>query len=123
MVDDDGDFQAVVREWICARYEHVALSDGEGLEELLESLAPDLLILDVRMPGLDGFKLCKRLRADERYAELPVLFLTACKEDADFLSNLEAGGTAYLTKPVARKDLLRVMGELTALSGAGARTS
>jgi CheY-like chemotaxis protein len=111
MVDDDGEFQSIVRKWLSPRYEHWGLTDGADLLEYLESAEPDLVILDVRMPGLDGFQLCKLMRADQRFAHLPILFLTGCKEDEDFIKNLDSGGTAYLTKPVDRKDLLATINE------------
>ncbi|MBI4249729.1 MAG: response regulator [Elusimicrobia bacterium] len=112
MVEDDSDFQAVVRGWISKRYDHIGLPHGGDLMEELESIEPDLVILDVRMPGPDGFKLCSRIRADRRFAHIPILFLTGCKDDEDFIKNLNVGGTAYLTKPVARKRLLSALNEL-----------
>src|SRR5438309_11704057 len=99
MVDDDNDFQVIVRKWLSPRYDHLGLTSGADLTEYLEAAEPDLVILDVRMPGPDGFQLCRRIRSDSRFCDLPVLFLTGCKEDEDFIKNLNAGGTAYLTKP------------------------
>jgi DNA-binding response OmpR family regulator len=89
-------------------------NDGETLLDEVNSLEPDIFIFDVRLPGIDGFKLCRRLRAIQRLASVPILFLTSCKEDADFVKHLDAGGTAFLNKPVERKDLLVVMKELLA---------
>ena len=113
MVDDDEDFQTIVRGWLSSRYEHVGLSDGEELLDEIDALQPDLVMLDVRMPGEDGFALCRRIRSDRRFGGVPVLFLTGCKEDEDFIKNLDAGGTAFLTKPIERKRLLDMIGELT----------
>jgi CheY-like chemotaxis protein len=112
MVDDDSDFQDIVRKWLSPRYDHWGLINGADLLENLEASQPDLVILDVRMPGPDGFELCRRIRSDGRFAHLPILFLTGCKEDEDFIKNLDVGGTAYLTKPVERKDLLAMVQEL-----------
>ena len=112
MVDDGNDFQTIVRKWLSPRYDHLGLTSGADLKEYLEAADPDLVIMDVRMPGPDGFQLCKRIRADNRFADLPILFLTGCKEDADFLKNLDVGGTAYLTKPIERKQLLAMIQEL-----------
>ncbi len=112
MVDDDADFQTIVREWLQDSYEHVGLADGEELINEIDGLEPSLVILDVRMPGADGFKLCEQIRSDRRFSHLPVLFLTGSKGDEDFMKNLSVGGTAYLTKPVARKKLLATIKEL-----------
>jgi DNA-binding response OmpR family regulator len=112
MLDDDADFQTIVGGWLAPRYEHVALKEGEDIVAQLAALDPDLLILDVRMPGANGFDLCARVRADGRFYSLPILFLTGAKEGQDFVLNLKAGGTALLMKPVAKKRLLAVLREL-----------
>lgn len=112
MVDDEPDFHTVVRDWISPRYEHWGLTNGTDLLEEMEAIEPDLVILDVRMPGPDGFELCRRIRSDRRFAHIPILFLTGCKADEDFIKNLDVGGTAYLTKPIDRKDLLTMLSEL-----------
>lgn len=114
MVDDDRDFQTIVRGWLTPRYDLLSLSNGDGLIEDLAAVDPQLLLLDVRMPGPDGFKLCAGVRARPRFIGLPILFLTGCSEDEDFVKNLDAGGTAFLTKPVARKRLLWTIRELLA---------
>ena len=112
MVDDDYDFQTIVRGWISPHYEHVGLSNGEDVVEELAGLEPKLIILDVCMPGPDGFKLCGLIRADRRFTDIPILFLTGRAEDADFIKHLDVGGTAYLTKPVERNRLLTMLREL-----------
>lgn len=112
MVDDEPDFLTIARTWLEPKYETISLTDGHDLLNQLEAHEPDLLILDVRLPGLDGFKLCRRIRADRRFQSLPVLFLTASHSDLDFFRNLEVGGTSYLTKPVSRKELLARVQEL-----------
>lgn len=117
MVDDDADFHEVVRCWLFPRYELISLFNGHELMQELAAVGPVLAILDVRLPGLDGFELCARIRADQRYARLPILFLTGCRDDEDFIRNLKVGGTAYLNKPIARKQLLSVIGELVTAQG------
>lgn len=106
MVDDDRDFQLILRGWLAPRYDTISLSDGDELLEETELSEPDLIILDVSLPGLDGFRLCKRLRERSRFASVPVLFLTGFDTNEDFLKSLEVGGSAFLTKPVKRSTLL-----------------
>jgi CheY-like chemotaxis protein len=113
MVDDEKEFLALVERWALPEFDFVGLTDGEELLEELEGLEPDLLVLDVRMPGLDGFELCRRVRADGRFRELPVLFLTGSRDDEDFLKNLQVGGSAFLSKPVGRRPLLAILREMT----------
>lgn len=78
----------------------------EGFERgnpLIQRLAtppkPDLILLDVMMPEMDGFEVCRSIRKMEGFKEVPILFLTAKNQDRDYLHGLSAGGTAYLEKP------------------------
>jgi CheY-like chemotaxis protein len=83
-----------------AGYEVHEASDGaEGLEKA-EHLRPDVIFLDVRMPGLDGYAVCAGLKANPATQRIPVIFLTAVEDVALHRRVREAGGTACLTKPV-----------------------
>lgn len=113
MVDDEKDFLSVVRLWAEPDFEFVGIADPQELFEELDARKPDLLVLDVVMPGPGGFQLCRAVRSDPRFADLPVLFLTGSRKDEDFLRNMEVGGTAYATKPVGRRTLLGLFRELT----------
>ncbi|MDE2491842.1 MAG: response regulator [Elusimicrobia bacterium] len=106
MVDDEPDFVRVVRSWAEPRYSFVGLSRGAELLPRMEKERPGLVVLDVYMPDVDGFELCRRIRDDPRYRDVPVLFLTGSADGDDFLRNMEAGGNGYLTKPVDRAKLL-----------------
>lgn len=86
----------------------------------LEAVEPDLVLLDVRMPDVNGYQLCRAVRADPRWAELPVLFLTARSEPADVIAGFEAGGDDFVVKPVAGPELLaRVENRLARLGHDG----
>ncbi|UPT75154.1 MAG: response regulator [Elusimicrobiota bacterium] len=113
LVDDDGDFSSLLKDWLLPRYDVVVLPRGDDLLDEMIVVEPDLVVLDVSMPGPDGFTLCRRVRAEPRFAETPVLFLTSSNRAADFVDNLDAGGSAYVVKPVERRSLLaRVAGLL-----------
>lgn len=115
VVEDDPDYQQVLKAWLSGRYEVIRLRDGEELKDQLDIRQPDLLILDVNLPGQDGFRLCDRLRADARFSRLPIIFLTGMRRREDFLKHLEVGGSAFLSKPIERVALLtevaRFLGE------------
>jgi DNA-binding response OmpR family regulator len=94
-------------------YEVVGASDGEGaLEQALERV-PDLAVLDVSMPKLDGYEVAQRLRAHEGTKEVPIIFLTARAQKSDVARGLGAGASDYVTKPFSTADLrLRVQAAL-----------
>ncbi|MBI3289760.1 MAG: response regulator, partial [Elusimicrobia bacterium] len=83
MVDDEPDFQTVIHAWLTPEYDHCALKDGEELAGALRAGVPDLVILDLHLPGADGFELCRRLRATAGLESVPVLFLTGSHEIKD----------------------------------------
>lgn len=123
-VEDNRDYQAVIREWLLPRYDVVTYDDGEAFLDDIQELEPDLIMLDVRLPGPDGFKLCRRIRSDERLREVPILFLTSCEDDETYIAHLDAGGAGFVTKPIDKKRLLAAIGGLIdgsriALKGGG----
>ncbi len=81
-----------------------ATGDG-GLETVLREL-PQLVLLDRMLPGLDGLEVCRRLRAHETSAEIPVIMLTAKTEEQDIIQGLDAGANDYVTKPFSKDVLL-----------------
>jgi len=80
--------------------------NGEDALRIAADGRPDLILLDVLMPGADGFTVCTRLKADSRTAEIPVIFLSAAMETEDKLRGLAAGGADYITKPFSEQEIL-----------------
>ncbi|MAS36134.1 MAG: DNA-binding response regulator [Anaerolineaceae bacterium] len=80
-------------------------SSGTQAMALLEQRIPDLLILDIIMPGVDGITVCRKLRADSRYTALPILFLTAKGSTDDIVDGLDAGADDYVVKPFELAEL------------------
>ncbi|MDR1126219.1 MAG: response regulator [Deltaproteobacteria bacterium] len=104
IVDDDQRLQDVVREFLeNYNYEIHSLGSGSVLAQALEEIGPDILLLDVMLPGEDGFTLLRELRAHSR---LPVIMLTACGGDIDRITGLEIGADDYLPKPFNPRELL-----------------
>lgn len=81
-------------------YEIVTAADGEEALATARQQTPDLILLDVMMPKLDGFEVCRRLRADPSFPFTPIIMVTAMADSKDIVAGLEAGGDEYLTKPV-----------------------
>ncbi len=87
-------------------YEVVLANDGVEALEAFQRAHPDCVLLDVRMPGLDGFAVCTRLRALPEGGDVPIVFLTALRDVDTFDQALRAGGDDFLTKPVRPTELL-----------------
>ena len=83
----------------------VATSGEKGLEIAARSL-PDLILLDVMMPGIDGFETCRRLKSEETTRDIPVIFLTALDEMSNVEEGFEAGGVDYVRKPFEKEEVL-----------------
>lgn len=81
-------------------YEVVTAADGEEGLTAARQQSPDLILLDVMMPRLDGIEVCRRLRADATFPFTPIIMVTAMSDSKDVIAGLEAGGDEYLTKPV-----------------------
>lgn len=89
-----------------AGYDVVSAYDGvEALEKVAEDI-PDMIVLDVMMPRMDGFEVLKNLQADPKYKDIPVIMLTAKAQDADIFKGWQSGVSSYLTKPFNPKELL-----------------
>jgi DNA-binding response OmpR family regulator len=107
LVEDD---PAVLRaiSFILEKEGYNVLTATDGLDGLSKAKGenPDLLVLDVMLPGIDGFEICHRLRAEPQTAQLPILMLSAKGQAADKAMGLQVGANEYLTKPVERLVLL-----------------
>ena len=80
-------------------YETISVESGEKTLEILETEIPDLIILDVMMPGLDGFEVCKRLKANPLTFEIPIIFLTALNDKKSRIEGLKLGAVDFISKP------------------------
>jgi DNA-binding response OmpR family regulator len=106
VAEDDEDIRSLVRVRLeRAGYRVVAAAHGEEAFELALEHAPDLAVLDVTMPRLDGYELTRRLRANEHTKRLPVILLTARAQEDDVQRGLEAGADDYLRKPFSPHEL------------------
>jgi DNA-binding response OmpR family regulator len=105
--DDDTDIQLMMRRVAEKQgYQILQAFDGEEALKLARERLPDLIILDVMMPKMDGRDVCKALRADERTREIPILIFSAKGEQWDRVSGLEVGADDYIDKPFNLDQLL-----------------
>ena len=97
IVDDDRDIRTLLADYLESNgYRTIAAADGTGMWKALDDARPDLIVLDLNMPGDDGLTLCRKLRAT---SSLPVIMLTARNEPLDRILGLEMGADDYLPKP------------------------
>jgi diguanylate cyclase (GGDEF)-like protein len=107
VADDDGVTRAMVRSWLTgAGYEVIAAADGDQALELAREHGPDLLLVDVTMPGRDGYEVCRAIQAESGVAPPPVIFLTAHGQTNARVAGLDAGAVDYIVKPFANEELV-----------------
>ena len=110
-----------------ARETLTAMLDGQGYQlelaingfealQTAERVRPDLILLDVMMPGMDGFETCRRLRSTPQLAEVPIIILTALDNHASLMKGLESGADDFLSKPVERRELVARVRTITRLN-------
>lgn len=107
VVDDEPDIVELVSIHLRkAGFSVKGFPDGDSLLKSLPAGIPDLIVLDLMLPGLDGFEICRILRHDERFARIPIVMLTAKDHETDKVEGLEMGADDYITKPFSPKELL-----------------
>ena len=107
IVEDDEDIQQLVSYNLIKAGFLVEYGDsGEQALEKIKSQAPDLVLLDIMLPGMDGTELCRILRSNRQYSEIPIIMLTAKGEESDIILGLDHGADDYITKPFSPKILL-----------------
>lgn len=123
LIDDDENIRVMVQ-YVMEndQYEFCSASEGRAALEMIEKEKPDLLILDVMLPGMNGFDICKEIR--ERKSRIPIIFLSAKGDLVDKSIGFKAGGDDYLVKPFAPQELsLRVEALLRRYQGELAETA
>ena len=100
-VDDEASNLQLLRQILQDHYRLLFAKDGTRALELVRQESPDLILLDVMMPGMSGYEVCAALKADPATAAIPVVFVTALTDTADELEGFNAGAVDYITKPVS----------------------
>jgi len=115
IVDDVPTNITVLTEILMSDYKMVCATNGTDALKLAVSSVPDLILLDIMMPEMDGYEVCRQLKSDDRTQNIPVIFLTAKKEEEDEVKGLELGAVDYISKPfssVILKHKVRIHMEL-----------
>ena len=107
VVEDEEDILELVRYNLAKEgYKVSGVTSGEQALQALESKQPDLLLLDLMLPGVDGLEVCKRIKSDPQTGHIPIVMLTAKGEEADVVTGLELGADDYITKPFSVRVLI-----------------
>ena len=112
IVEDEKDFANALK----LRFENEGYSvdmafDGKEAFDKVNNSAPDLIILDLMLPKVDGFKLCRMIKFDEKYKHIPIIMLTARTQESDQSLGREVGADVYFVKPLKDKELLNKVHE------------
>ncbi len=107
VVDDEQDILELIRYNLSREgYQIEAVKSGEEAIKIARDRHPDLIILDLMLPGIDGLDVCRLLKNESRTADIPIIMLTAKGEDSDVVTGLELGADDYMVKPFSPKELI-----------------
>lgn len=113
LVDDEKDLVYAIKLNLEAQgFEVITAGDGQLALEKAHKEAPDVIILDLMLPKIDGYKICRMLKFDEKYKKIPIIMLTARVQESDRDLAFEVGADAYITKPFDAHVLLDKINEL-----------
>ena len=113
IVEDDRDIAELIRHYVAkAGHTTDVLASGAEVLPRVRARRPDLLVLDLMLPGLNGLEICQALRRNEATAELPIIVVTARAAESDRVAGLELGADDYVTKPFSPKELVARVGAL-----------
>ena len=107
IVDDSESHLSIVRNLLKPHYEVFPAPTAIKLFTVLGNLIPDLVLLDIGMPGMNGFDTIKAMKENERYKDIPVIFLTAKDDDDSAVEGLNLGAVDYVTKPISGPVLIQ----------------
>ena len=110
IVDDEPNIVKLLTSRLIAEgYVVVSAVDGETALEMVRQEEPDLIILDITLPKMNGYEVCVAIRTDEKYQDMPIVMLTARKETREIAKGMELGAVAYVQKPFKSETLLAII--------------
>jgi signal transduction histidine kinase len=106
IVDDNPANLSILTDYLIEyNFQILVARSGQSALQKLERILPDIILLDVMMPGIDGFEVCRQIKADERTKDIPVIFLTALSNPADKIRGFQVGAVDYITKPLHHEEV------------------
>jgi len=95
-------------------YEVLVARNGKEAMEVITRMVPELVLLDIMMPDVDGYSICREIKASKKLKEIKVIFLSAKTKDADIKKGYDAGAALYITKPFSTRELMKQVKDLLA---------
>src|SRR5215471_18835342 len=112
--DSPVNLQVLVRTLDGTGYRILAATSGKSALDIVQRIRPDLILLDVMMPGMDGFEVCRAIKANDSTRDIVIIFLSALGEVEDKVAGLQLGAVDYITKPIQAEEVLaRISNHLT----------
>ena len=122
VVDDEPDVASLLTLMLKSQgYNVIAAGDGQEALEKARAEGPDLIVLDIMLPKLDGYKVARMLKFDEKFSHIPIIMLTAKIQEKDRKTGLEMGADAYVTKPFDTMQLLEKVKEVLSEKSGGVK--
>ena len=119
VIEDEPEFRMALRMRLEANgYEVIEAEDGVVGLDMARNKNPDLIMLDIMLPKMDGYKVARLLKFDEKYRKIPIIMLTARAQQSDRETGMAVGGDAYLTKPYKPQEMLDLIAKFLS-EGAG----
>jgi len=115
LIEDEPEFRMALRMRLEANgYEVIEAEDGVTGLDLARNQNPNLIILDIMLPKMDGYKVARLLKFDEKHRNIPIVMLTARSQQSDQETGMSVGGDAYMTKPYKPQEMLETIAKLLA---------
>jgi putative two-component system response regulator len=109
VVDDTESNIDMLVDALSGDYDVSVAMDGESALEIVAEEPPDLIVLDIMMPGMDGYEVCEKLKSDNKTKDIPIIFLSGATDEGSKAKALELGAVDYITKPIDRNLVLSTL--------------
>ncbi len=106
VVDDTIVFTGILQGLLEKEYDVKIANSGEEALEIVEDFNPNIILLDVMMPGLDGYEVCEKIKSQKKFEHIKILFLSGMTEPEERIKGYDVGGDDYITKPFIQKELM-----------------
>jgi len=112
IVDDDQTNLRFLKEVLSEKYQIQSVSTGEEAFQIINQFEPNILLLDIMLPGMDGYEVCQKIREDDRLSKIKIILISAKAMANDKQKGYDVGGDAYITKPFDHLDLFSIIDKI-----------